>query len=333
MKAKKQRHYGLRDHGKSLVRFYRNWYRNRLLIRLFFACVTGAAAGGSVYGLLHVVSTTSYQPASLAAGPTSSSPATLQTSPVRICSWNLMHLGWKQEKDITSVANVAKSSCDVIAIEELMTPSGLASVAKELQPDFKFIVSPRKVGGSRYGEYYGFLYRHNTVMPTGRHWQYPDPGNHLIREPFAVEFRSGTFDFVLVPIHAVYKKLRDRIEQAAYLDDVIRFFQQQAAPEKDIILCGDFNLEPDHPALSPLRDIGFSPLISSRQKTTVGHTRLANSYDNCWIDRQQTIEADFSSAHPVQYFHVGKNNELVRKFISDHLPIVFTAATGGLDDD
>ena len=101
--------------------------------------------------------------------------------------------------------------------------------------------------------------------------------------------------------------------------------------EDDIIIAGDFNL--------PANDLAFQSLLNSNNlsyvidpywfKTTLSDKGLASSYDNIFINKEKLLE--YTGRYGV-YNYTKKNYKVLRKWVSDHLP-VFIEVSNSLDLD
>ncbi len=241
-----------------------------------------------------------------------------------VASFNTLHLGWKG-KDYRKTAEVI-AYFDLIGLQEVMKEDGLKKLEKELEKltktDWEYHISDKKVGNSRYKEYYGYIWQSDSVTFLKSHGFYDEQGeNPFTREPYAADFKIGEFDFTFAIAHFIYgKRKSDRRAEGKFADDAYTYFQMINGEENDVIFAGDFNL--------PAHDKSFSELFSHsdeifyavdpKNKTTIGKSGLASSYDNMFFSYKYTKE--YTGRYGVHDF-TDNNHSIVRKNISDHLPI------------
>ena len=112
--------------------------------------------------------------------------------------------------------------------------------------------------------------------------------NEFMREPYGVYFKSGNFDFVLVIAHSIFgDNEKQRLIEGSNYANVYKYFKEKSG-EEDIILAGDFNLPADSLAFRNLKlmynvEYLIDPL---KNPTTISDNKLANSYDNFFINKK-----------------------------------------------
>lgn len=241
-----------------------------------------------------------------------------------IASFNAMRLGEK-EKNYEVMAKVL-SNFDLIGIEEVMHEKGLkklkAHLIKLTGEKWEYIISENSVGSEGYREYYGYIYRKEKFQEVRKLGFYKEKNeNEFMREPYGAYFKSGNFDFVYVICHSIFgdKETQRLIEASNYIN-VYEYFLKKSE-ESDIIIAGDFNVPADSPAFKNLSEkIGVSYLLSPEENpTTLSDERLVSSYDNFFINREKTRE--FLENSGVYNFVKSDNYAIIKKYISDHLPI------------
>ena len=142
-----------------------------------------------------------------------------------------------------------------------------------------------------------------------------------MREPYGAYFKSGNFDFVYVICHSIFgDKEKQRLIEASNYINVYEYFLKESG-ESDIIIAGDFNVPADSPAFGNLKEnAGVSYLLSPEENlTTLSDERLVSSYDNFFINKEKTKE--FIGNSGVYNFVKNDNYAIIKKYISDHLPI------------
>ena len=241
-----------------------------------------------------------------------------------IASFNAMRLGEK-EKNYEIMAKVL-SNFDLIGIEEVMHEKGLkklkAHLIKLTGEKWEYIISENSVGSEGYREYYGYIYRKDKFQESRRIGFYKEKNeNEFMREPYGAYFKSGNFDFVYVICHSIFgdKETQRLIEASNYIN-VYEYFLKESG-ESDIIIAGDFNVPADSPAFRNLSErAGVSYLLSPEENpTTLSDERLVSSYDNFFINKEKTRE--FLENSGVYNFVKSDNYAIIKKYISDHLPI------------
>ena len=238
--------------------------------------------------------------------------------------FNAMRLGEK-EKNYEIMAKVL-SNFDLIGIEEVMHEKGLkklkAHLIKLTGEKWEYIISENSVGSEGYREYYGYIYRKDKFQEARRIGFYKEKNeNEFMREPYGAYFKSGNFDFVYVICHSIFgdKETQRLIEASNYIN-VYEYFLKESG-ESDIIIAGDFNVPADSPAFRNLSErAGVSYLLSPEENpTTLSDERLVSSYDNFFINKEKTRE--FLENSGVYNFVKSDNYAIIKKYISDHLPI------------
>ena len=241
-----------------------------------------------------------------------------------IASFNAMRLGEK-EKNYEVMAKVL-SNFDLIGIEEVMHEKGLkklkAHLIKLTGEKWEYIISENSVGSEGYREYYGYIYRKEKFQEVRKLGFYKEKNeNEFMREPYGAYFKSGNFDFVYVISHSIFgDKETQRLIEASNYVNVYEYFLKKSE-ESDIIIAGDFNVPADSPAFRNLSEkVGVSYLLSPEENpTTLSDERLVSSYDNFFINREKTRE--FLENSGVYNFVKSDNYAIIKKYISDHLPI------------
>ncbi len=264
-------------------------------------------------------------------------PSTVFTDPHllpmdTVATFNALHLGWDNGKDMLSLACVV-SHFDLVGLVEIDDPQGLTDLELELEAltseGWSSHVSPWAVGNANGTEFYGYVWRDAEVTMTGALGFYDDPSDDLKREPYAANFQMGSFDLTLVVFHLQYgNSISTRRGEAQHLVDVYDYFQNLNGPEQDVLIGGDFNLPADDDAftLVDFRDVAF--VTDPEQKTSIGPMGLANSFDNIFFPAADTTERLDSGVHD---FTQG-NYLLVGDTVSDHLPVWMSVDTSSDDD-
>ena len=243
---------------------------------------------------------------------------------ITIASFNVLRLG-DNSKDYETTAKVI-SKFDLIGLEEVMNEKGLKKLKAKLESNTKikwdYIISEKPVGSKDYKEYYAFIYKKDKFQVAISLNAFKESNkNMFIREPFAAKFKSNNFDFVYIICHSIFgDNEKNRILEASNYSKVYSYYSDIVPNEDDIIIAGDFNL--------PANDMAFQSLIEQNNlsyiinpnwfKTTLSDKGLSSSYDNIFINRERTLE--YTGRYGV-YNYTKNNYKIVRKWISDHLPI------------
>lgn len=249
-----------------------------------------------------------------------------------IASFNTLHLGWKG-KNYTELAEVI-SLFDLVGLQEVMKKDGLKKLAKELENQtgekWRWHISKYSAGRSqRYREYYAYIWKEESIKLTKANGYYPDIDDDFIREPYGATFKIDDFEFIYVLNHLIYgDRKSDRQAEALHLAEVYNYFKQFGSK---ILIAGDFNLPAYDDSFKPLfshEDEIFYALEPSKNKTTIGKTKLANSYDNFFYSFKNFKEYsgrngvyDFTENEEYDEKFKDEKFKILRKTVSDHLPV------------
>jgi deoxyribonuclease-1-like protein len=250
---------------------------------------------------------------------------------LHLASWNVRILS-DNSRDDTELRYIADilSRYDLIAIQEVRDERVLERLLRMLPEEWDYLVSDPAGRGVK--ELYAFMYDSSKVAPFGADYLLGDPNDLFIREPYIASFRAGSFDFVLITLHAVYgDSIFDRRGEAELLPHVITHIDDHYGPEKDIILLGDFNLPADDYAWDPFHDF-YKPVIPAQVKTTITDT---SSYDNIWLSASETFSREFTGNVEVYAFDeiiFSNDDRRASEYCSDHRPISILLQTA-FDDD
>ena len=247
-----------------------------------------------------------------------------------IGSWNIKHLGWNNDKAFDAVTHVA-NHFDLLAIQELMEPTALHRIERELEAlsgeEWSGMASD-DLGRSSYREHYGFLWRESEVKYIGGAVVFLDHRDVFAREPYSARFqdRDAGTEFTAATVHVVYgDSVSDRLPEIEALADYWQWLTE-SYPDTPRLLMGDYNLPPQHDGWAPLRDLGASPSIT-QGATTLSSTngQYANLYDNLWSEAGQL---PITGQGIVRFPELlGIDHEEARDLVSDHAP-VYVALNG-----
>lgn len=247
-----------------------------------------------------------------------------------IAVFNTLRLG-QSKKDYVRMAK-AIENFHIVGLVEVMNKKGVEELADNLHKisgeKWEYHISPYPVGHSSYKEYYGYIYRKNSVEFLGDKGFYPDVDKKFTRPPYGAEFKMNNFVFTLVLAHSIFgKQESQRRAEAFNYHRVYDYFKGIDTEQKKIILGGDFNL--------PAIDEGFEQLtrnhkdsivyaVDYRIKTTIGTKGFANSYDNIFLSKKLVPEFKGKSG---AFDFTGGDYKYSREMISDHLPVFIVVET------
>lgn len=242
---------------------------------------------------------------------------------VRLGTWNLMRLGNGDQKSYEAVAVIA-ATVDLLAIQEVMNEEGVARVEAAVEArtgEPWSVISSSPVGSSRYKESYAFLSRDSVVAYDEGAVSYLDRKNVFIREPFSAKFRTTSGStFALATVHIIYGKGEaDRVPE---LQELGRYWAwlEEVYPGESLLLAGDFNMPPNHPAFASLRQHAV-PVITSGA-STLSHTsgKFANLYDNIFVAPRNGL--GITAVGVVNYPSMLRwTHAQARAHVSDHAPV------------
>ena len=275
-----------------------------------------------------------------------------EASKLKFAAWNIRNFGPKKEVkegEINRVEYIEKilSQYDFIAITELMEqetedPEGekfpefvetLNLLSKN--GDYKYMISP-VVGKGVYNqdERYVFLYKKDRVHCVEGGQIYED----IFRDAYYATFRAGKFDFTVIVVHIHYGDGTSAPrKQNKKLGELYRTVQKSKDDENDILLVGDFNMEPSDESFNALLTGSFkvTPLFEfDRESKTGDVSNFADTprlYDNIFFENDEVREYLSSK---VDQFHKTyfQGNKDAAKVVSDHRPLSAVFRTD-LDDD
>ncbi len=233
---------------------------------------------------------------------------TSEQQTLKIAAWNIDAFGYRGfERSDTDLKDIAKilSQYDLIAITELMdkeiklSEEGKVEGSREKSdflelldylPGYDYRVSQfAGYGYNRGKEWYAFLFKKEVASKKFEVLEppqlYPDPERKFSRDPCWATFRVGSFDFTVIVVHIHFtdrKKRRDEVRELKNVYDTIQGMDPQ---ENDILLVGDFNLDPDDNAFGPLKEIETLRELFYRKNGCKSTSAQAKPlYDNILFD-------------------------------------------------
>lgn len=245
---------------------------------------------------------------------------------LRVATWNIERLGAGGQKSFVALAEVI-SEVDFVAVQEVMTEEAIvelqAAVERRTGETWGSLVSHR-VGRGSYKEMYAFLWREAAIEYVDGAVVYLDRGDHFAREPFSARFMAKMLGetFVAAQVHVIYGDSEARrVAEVQRLREYWDWMAQVYPETSTVMLMGDFNLPPSHPAWRAMREVA-SPLVTRGATTLSSHEgRYANLYDNIWLASSAGLHLD--AAEVVRYpQRIGWTHAQARRFASDHAPVM-----------
>jgi endonuclease/exonuclease/phosphatase family metal-dependent hydrolase len=244
--------------------------------------------------------------------------------PLKLAEWNIRIFS-SDKRDDNELRLICKNliNYDIIALLEVRDEDILRRTENMLSTmgrDYDFQVSDEIGRGVK--ERYAFLYDQAKVAVVKQGQVFPDKGDYFIREPYFATFRSGNFDFTLIAVHIIWgDKVSERRAEIQKLAEVYENIKNSDPNEKDIILVGDFNREPnDDKAFSGLRNIpSMTNLFNLPLKSIIFDTNL---YDNIWFQADNLKEfTGYKGIDKFDEIQFANNDKKASLAISDHRPV------------
>lgn len=186
-------------------------------------------------------------------------PSSKLDETILVASWNIREFGKKKRtpKAIHYIAEVL-SWFDLIAIQELRADlADLSRTLEVLGPTWRVVYSDMTEGSRGNQERFAYVYDKRAVVFTGLAAEAVRPplkaesdgerqnvpSEQFWRTPYIASFRAGTFDFMLITVHAQWGKTQDRVTELGYIADWVDWrSKSKYVEDKDIIVMGDFNI-------------------------------------------------------------------------------------------
>jgi endonuclease/exonuclease/phosphatase family metal-dependent hydrolase len=267
---------------------------------------------------------------------------------ITIATWNIRDLSTHSRNDFELLQiSYILQKYDFIAIQEVNDQEVIHRLVhwlKVLDNSYGSLISPPSGTGSE-KEQYSFLYRKKSIKCLGS--SKLAEGN-FARPPFMASFKAGDFDFTVISIHICFGcnglgKVGRRLEIQRLTSVYSNLLHGQ---EKDILLMGDFNLDPNDDAFLTLKTIGSTqPILTCEPHeacSQLSTTRETNLFDNMWFDRQHVNE--YANEHGIFDFDEelfedpsGDSSDYRERYarfaVSDHRPVWAKFRTDLTDDD
>jgi DNA uptake protein ComE-like DNA-binding protein/endonuclease/exonuclease/phosphatase family metal-dependent hydrolase len=248
-----------------------------------------------------------------------------------LASWNIRNISNKKtDENLKKIASLV-AQFDFLSVQEVRDVEVMHRLKNILGPHWEVIIS-EQIGTEHHKERYAFMYRNTVISVVSKPELLVDTCDVFVREPFIGYFKAGVFDFIVSTIHIVWgDSILGRRAEIEKLDGLLKSLQKVAGAEKDLIICGDFNMPP----VDVCWGIdGWQALIQPPQKTVVGDSSL---YDNIWISAEHTGKSEWKgSAGCIEFDKLmyegprGKHDAINQ--VSDHRPVWALFSTE-IDDD
>jgi len=252
----------------------------------------------------------------------------LPAAAATLASWNIRHLGHGEHKHYAALGEVVeRAGFDFLAVQEAMTEEGVERLRSAIEAatgaDWELLVS-HDLGRGAYKERYAFLWNRSVVEYVDGAVVYLDITDRFAREPFSARFRLRDvgMTFVAATVHILHGRgVADRTPEIDALGAYWRWLEE-IYPEDAarVLLMGDFNLAPHHPAWAALRTAAEPLIVDGATTLSSVDGRFANLYDNIWIPaaHELPIASSGTFEFPVR---LGVTHEHARRHISDHAPV------------
>lgn len=190
-------------------------------------------------------------------------PAKIPDKNLLIATWNLRAFGGLAEtfeepesspkRNLRALAHIAEiiRCFDVVALQEVRDDlTALRRLMDWLGPDWGMIVSDVSEGEKGNRERLGFVFDLRRVRPSGLAGELVlppldgHPQEQFDRTPYAVSFRSGEEEFILLTVHIRFgRDEEDRKHEIQEIAEWMSKWSRDSKPfHRDLIVLGDFNI-------------------------------------------------------------------------------------------
>lgn len=240
------------------------------------------------------------------------------TEYLKFVSWNIQNIGKsKSDSTLYYIANKLKNY-DIVAVQEVSTSEfGAQAIAKlddqldRTGSSWDYSISASTSGDG--SERYAYLYKKSrvTLESTGLEKSLDTLIN---REPFRGVFLFNKKQYYIFTLHLVPTNKNPELE-VEKLSIIPKNYKN-----KNIIICGDFNLSSSDKSYNGLRstmvDVLKKTKTSLKMKPDQNGEVLNAEYDNFWVSNN-TIHKE---GQVLLFYKDFKTLSLARK-VSDHCPI------------
>lgn len=245
-------------------------------------------------------------------------------SQTKLLSWNLENFGKsKSDQEIEIIANTIKDY-DIIAIQEVVAGNGgaqavirLADALNRKGTKWDYRISTPTSSSANKTERYAFIWKTSSLKLKGKPWLEQKYHQEIEREPYFATFEINGKTITIASFHAITKSKQPETE--------IKYFKllPQEYPTLNLLFAGDFNCPQSHSVFTPLKKMGFAPILKN-QKTSLktkpkGGNYLASEYDNIFY---KISSITYLKSDAIMFYKKFISLKEARK-ISDHIPIWF----------
>ena len=263
-------------------------------------------------------------------------------STLKLAAWNIRNLSDASRTD-AELHQIVKILIDYnfIAISELRDATvlkRLQRILSELGAEYAYQISePVGREGEKRRERYAFLYAKGLVSVVTDGALYPDAADgkdDFVRDPYWATFRAGQFDFSVIVVHVDWDDVADvKRAEIMKLADVYQYVQHaNGETEDDVLLVGDFNMDPDD-------TIAYRNLMALPSMTHLfrlpqkSHIRDSSLYDNIFFQTDYVTEyAGNSGIDKFDEMDFGNDDDAAHLAVSDHRPVWAVFRIDGLMD-
>lgn len=248
--------------------------------------------------------------------------------PTTLASWNIRHLGHGELKRYDALGTIVqRASLDFLAVQEAMTAEGIEALEAAIEAatgaPWETMYS-HDLGRGSHKEKYAFLWNAKVIEYVDGAAVYLDITDRFAREPYSARFRvrDSGLTFVAATVHILHgERVSDRAAEVSAIAEYWRWLRDVYADDAErLLLMGDFNLAPHHPAWAPLR-AEAKPLIEHGATTlSTIDGRFANLYDNIWVPAEHRLPIVASGIFRFPA-HLGLTHDEARRHVSDHAPV------------
>lgn len=245
-------------------------------------------------------------------------------SQTKLLSWNLENFGKsKSDQEIAFIANTIKDY-DIITIQEVVAGNGgaqavvkLADALNRKGTKWDYRISDPTSSSNYKTERYAFIWKTSSLKLKGKPWLEQKYHLEIDREPYFATFEIKGKNVTIATFHAITKSKQPETE--------IKYFKllPQEYPSLNLVFAGDFNCPQSHSVFTPLKKIGFAPILEN-QKTSLktkpkGDNYLASEYDNIFY---KISSVNYIKSDVILFYKKFISLKEARK-VSDHIPIWF----------
>lgn len=264
-----------------------------------------------------------------------------------IATWNIRAFGRiynsydenpnSPKRNLRAIAIIAEiiSCFDVIAIQEIKRDlSALKALLDVLGPDWGFIISDVTEGDIGNFERHGFIYDRRRIEPSGLAGELvlppsPDDTNseQFARTPYAVSFRAGREEFILITLHILWgKSVEMRESELRAIADWTANWLSKTRFHRDLLVLGDFNIERrGDPRFEAFTSRGLNvPNAIRGVSTNLATGKKAKHYDQiAWFmdELQMEYTGHGGTINFADAVFQGLNKRSMSYRVSDHLPL------------